>query len=102
MQELWLEHPPSTLARVAHEAVPGGLLLDRVVPVIAGLEELHPAVELQHHVFVLVGGSRLQESDLHSGVLGESGSYCRTGGAAAHDHVVECFFFSHHVLLQIH
>ena len=49
-------------AGVAHEGVAVLLRFDRVVPVVAGLQQLHPAVQLQH-----LGHAAVVRAGLHQG-----------------------------------
>jgi hypothetical protein len=75
-------------ARVPHGRVAVLLRLDRVVPVVAGLEQLHPPVEAEDHVEVPVVRAGLDEGHLHVGVLAEAGGDRGARGSPADDHVV--------------
>ena len=82
-------------AGMAHVRVAVLLLFDRVVPVVAGFEELHPAVELKDDVLVRVGRAGLEESDGDLGVLAQSGCDRCAGGAAADDDVIKAMSSLH-------
>ena len=73
----------------AHVRVAVLLLLDGVVPVVAGLQQLHPPAEGQHLVDVPVVRSGLDQPDAHGRVLGQAGGDDGAGGAAADHQVVE-------------
>ena len=74
---------------VAHEGVAVLLRLDRVVPVVAGLQQLHPAVQLQYLGHAAVVRAGLHQRHGHGRVLAEPGGDCGPGGSAADDDVVE-------------
>ena len=90
MQELCDEQPPSTLARACRmKLLPLVLRLDRVVPVVAGLEQAHPGFELEDVVVADVGRPGLQHAHARLGVLGEARRDHAARSAAADDDVVE-------------
>ena len=87
--------PEHLRAGVAHVGVARLLGLDRVVPVVAGLEQLHPAAQVEDRVVADVGGPGLDETDRHVRVLGETRGHRAAGGAPADDDVVE-LVLGHH------
>ena len=74
---------------VAQEGVPALLRLNRVVPVVSGAEQLHPAVEPQDDRVVHVGGSGLQQAHCHRRVLRQAGGQRAASGPTPDDDVVE-------------
>ena len=76
-------------AGVAHEGVAVFLRFHRVVPVVAGFEQLHPAVQLQDFGQVAVIRAGLHEGHGHVRILAQPGGDGGTRGSAADDDVVE-------------
>ena len=76
-------------ASVAQEAVALLLGLDQVVPVVAGVQQVHPVLEAQDRGVVDVGRAGLEQADRHVGVLGQPRRDHAAGGPAAGDDVVE-------------
>ncbi len=74
---------------VAHERVAALLRFDRVVPVVAGVEQVHPVRQHQDGVVADVGRARLDQADGHVGILGQPRGEHAPGGAATGDDVVE-------------
>ena len=75
-------------AGVAHERVAVLLLLDRVVPVVTGFEQFHPAVQLQDLVDSPVIGPGFDQGHLQGGILAESRGDRGARGSTADDDVV--------------
>src|SRR5699024_5262194 len=74
---------------MAHEGVAVFLLLDRVVPVESGLQQLHPPAQVQYDILTDVGGTGLEQSDPDGRVLAQPGSDGGSGRSAADDDIVE-------------
>ena len=72
----------------AHERVPAVLRFDLVVPVVAGLEQFHPPVQLQHLGVVGVVAARLEQGDTHIRVLTEPRRHHGARRTRSHHHVV--------------
>ena len=76
-------------AGVPHEGVAALLRLDRVVPVIPGLQERGPRLQVQDSGVADVGGAGLQQADRDGGVLAQARGDRRSGAATADHDVVE-------------
>ena len=88
-------------AGVAQEAVALLLRLDRIVPVVAGVEQVHPVLEAQDRAVVDVGGSRLQQAHGDVRVFGQPGGDDASCRAAAGDHIVELARVDHGAISPI-
>ena len=82
-------------AGVAHERVAVFLLLDRVIPVQAGLEKFGPALQGQDLIKVAVVRAGLEEGNGDVRVLGQAGGDSGTGGTATDDDVIVGITDSH-------
>ena len=65
------------------------LLLDRVVPVEPGFEELHPPVEAEDDILVDIGGTGLEQADGDVRVLAQASGDRGSGRSASDDDVVK-------------
>ena len=88
-------------ARVAHEAVASGLRLDRVIPVVARVEQVHPVLEAQDPRVVDVRRARLQKAYGDVRILGQPGRDHTARGSAAGDHIVELAGVDHGAISPI-
>ena len=66
------------------------LRLDRVVPVVAGVQQVHPLRQHQDVVVADIGRPRLEQAHRDVGILRQPRGQRAAGGAAAGDHIVEC------------
>ena len=91
MHELCDEQPPSTLARACRmNELPRLLRLDRVVPVVAGVQQVHPLRQHQDVVVADIGRPGLEQAHRDVRVLRQPRGQRAARGAAAGDHIVEC------------
>src|SRR5690606_5631205 len=91
--------PQHLRPRVSHQRVAVLLRFNRVVPVVTGFEQLHPAVKLQTPLEVCVARTCLDEADGARGLLTQAGGDGGAGRSATDHDVVEGVRRFHHGLL---
>lgn len=72
-----------------HEAVTALLWLDQIVPVVAGIQQLHPVFEDQDVVVTDIGRTGFEQAHRDIRILRQPGRQDTPGRAAPYDDVIE-------------